>query len=103
MKFNWKKLGYFADEVFVFSILVLSILFSTAILTMIKNGDINKGQFHVDITKAIVCSLIAILVAGSMHNSWTYSEGKKKPPMAQRLHDAIIYGISYRTLLGVDN
>ena len=98
MKVDREKIIYYADEVFVFAILVLSIIFSSAIILMIRNGDISKGDFHISWVKAIACSLIAILVTGSMNESFVYREGKKKPPLMKRIYINVLHGIAWKSV-----
>ena len=95
-----KKAWYYFDELIVYFVMFIAIVFSDAVMKMIKDGTVTPHEFALNWVKVIASCLIAILALGTMNDSFIYSD-KKKPPLAKRIYNAVLHGIAYKSLIGV--
>ena len=90
-----KRIWYFIDEALVFLVMFLAVLMKETIVAMTKGDPVTnliiKGP------KILASVLIAIIVYGSMNESFKYND-KNKPPLFKRLAQAILHGLGWQSL-----
>ena len=95
-----KKLIYYLDEVIVFAVMVLSILFSETIIRAIKSGIVPTQLAHISLMGTLVASFIGIMVYGIENESFKFNYEKDKPPMMKRCFNSMIHGVAWKSIIG---
>jgi hypothetical protein len=91
-----KTLFYYLDEVSVFLFCIIGVALSNTI-EKITEGSIET--FFVSWPQILASSIVAIIVYGSMYQSWKKIDSK--PAWIKRISNALFHGIAWKTILNL--
>jgi len=93
-----KKVLYFIDELSIFIITTISVLFAEAYKEMARKGVASWSSVHLDGLTIMLASMSSVIIYGILHTQIRYSD-KKKPPYFKRAASAILYGIAAQSVI----
>ena len=94
-----KQIAYYIDEAVVFVITILAVTFSSALKTIIKQGNFDIHTLALSISKVIASVIITVLIYGAFNQSFKYND-KNKPSIFKRIYTHAIMGIGWRSIVG---
>jgi hypothetical protein len=95
----FKKFIYYLDEGIVFLITVVAIIFSDTIQLILKGQTPAHGAFFASWTKIAVSAFIAVMLYGSVNNTWKFND-RDKPPLIKRVYTSVMMGLAWKSLIG---
>ena len=101
---NWEKVMYYVDEALTMFVMFITIIFSSAITSMLKTGDVaNPVSLTINWTKTIATLLITVVTYGLMTDNYKYHPGKTKPNLYKRLYNGILHGMAWKSMIGISD
>jgi uncharacterized BrkB/YihY/UPF0761 family membrane protein len=96
-----KKIFYYMGELCTLFVTLSAVLLSDIISSKGKAGnEIQVTDLNLNWVSLAVSAILALMTYGFAYSDFRYTEDAKKPPLVKRLSNAIMIGISWRSILG---